>query len=177
MHTRGFFDSNNDGTGDIRGLTEKLDYLEWLGVDCLWLLPFYQSPLRDGGYDVSDFFTILPESGTLGDAALVMSSNPAANWNTIMQSHPWSSINGAGGAPPTAPGPARDLAGAILAAVLPGCAPGVPVGVPDPPAIARTVRPSQTVTGGSSGSSSGCSAGPSRSRACAVAGPSGRASR
>ena len=42
------------------GLTEKLDYLEWLGVDCLWLLPFYQSPLRDGGYDISDFFSVLP---------------------------------------------------------------------------------------------------------------------
>ncbi|HUR18365.1 MAG TPA: maltose alpha-D-glucosyltransferase [Acidimicrobiales bacterium] len=65
---RGFNDANNDGTGDLRGLTEKLDYLQWLGVDCLWLLPFYQSPLRDGGYDISDFFTILPEYGDLGDA-------------------------------------------------------------------------------------------------------------
>ena len=60
---RGFYDCNGDGTGDLRGLTEKLDYLEWLGVDCLWLLPFYQSPLRDGGYDVSDFLTVLPEYG------------------------------------------------------------------------------------------------------------------
>ena len=51
------------------GLTEKLDYLEWLGVDCLWLLPFYQSPLRDGGYDISDFFTVLPEYGDVDDAA------------------------------------------------------------------------------------------------------------
>ena len=65
---RGFYDANNDGTGDLRGLTEKLDYLEWLGVDCLWLLPFYQSPLRDGGYDIADFFTILPEYGDLADA-------------------------------------------------------------------------------------------------------------
>ena len=65
--TRGFYDANNDGTGDLRGLTEKLDYLEWLGVDCLWLLPFYQSPLRDGGYDISDFFTVLPEYGDLAD--------------------------------------------------------------------------------------------------------------
>jgi maltose alpha-D-glucosyltransferase / alpha-amylase len=65
---RGFYDSNGDGTGDLRGLTERLDYLEWLGVDCLWLLPFYQSPLRDGGYDISDFFTVLPEYGDLGDA-------------------------------------------------------------------------------------------------------------
>ncbi|MEA2932768.1 MAG: maltose alpha-D-glucosyltransferase / alpha-amylase [Actinomycetota bacterium] len=65
--TRGFFDANDDGTGDLRGLTEKLDYLQWLGVDCLWLLPFYQSPLRDGGYDISDFFTVLPEYGNLAD--------------------------------------------------------------------------------------------------------------
>jgi maltose alpha-D-glucosyltransferase/alpha-amylase len=66
---RGFFDSNNDGTGDLRGITEKLDYIKWLGIDCIWLLPFYQSPLRDGGYDISDYFTLLPEFGTLGDAA------------------------------------------------------------------------------------------------------------
>jgi maltose alpha-D-glucosyltransferase / alpha-amylase len=66
---RGFNDSNGDGTGDLRGLTEKLDYLEWLGVDCLWLLPFFQSPLRDGGYDVSDFLTVLPEYGDVDDAA------------------------------------------------------------------------------------------------------------
>ena len=66
--TRGFFDSSNDGTGDLRGLTEKLDYVQWLGIDCIWLLPFYQSPLRDGGYDISDYFSILPEYGDLGDA-------------------------------------------------------------------------------------------------------------
>lgn len=64
---RGFFDSNNDGTGDIRGITERLDHIQWLGADCLWLLPFYQSPLRDGGYDISDFFAILPEYGDLAD--------------------------------------------------------------------------------------------------------------
>jgi len=65
---RGFYDSNGDGTGDLAGITAKLDYLEWLGIDCLWLLPFYQSPLRDGGYDISDFWTILPEYGDLADA-------------------------------------------------------------------------------------------------------------
>ncbi|GAB1822000.1 maltose alpha-D-glucosyltransferase [Herbidospora sp. RD11066] len=64
---RGFADSNGDGTGDIRGLIEKLDYLEWLGVDCLWLLPLYESPLRDGGYDIADFMKILPDFGDLGD--------------------------------------------------------------------------------------------------------------
>ncbi|HZQ87710.1 MAG TPA: maltose alpha-D-glucosyltransferase [Acidimicrobiales bacterium] len=65
---RGFYDANGDGTGDLAGLTAKLDYLQWLGVDCLWLLPFYQSPLRDGGYDISDFFSVLPEYGNLSDA-------------------------------------------------------------------------------------------------------------
>jgi len=64
---RGFHDSNSDGTGDIRGLTEKLDYLHWLGVDCIWLLPIYESPLKDGGYDISDFLQVLPEFGDLGD--------------------------------------------------------------------------------------------------------------
>ncbi len=64
---RGFFDANDDGSGDIAGLVAKLDYLAWLGVDCLWLLPFYQSPFRDSGYDISDFFTVLPEYGDLGD--------------------------------------------------------------------------------------------------------------
>ncbi|MGI8711532.1 MAG: maltose alpha-D-glucosyltransferase [Acidimicrobiales bacterium] len=65
---RGFRDSDGDGSGDLQGITEKLDYLEWLGVDCLWLLPFYASPLRDGGYDISDFFSVLPEFGTVADA-------------------------------------------------------------------------------------------------------------
>jgi maltose alpha-D-glucosyltransferase/alpha-amylase len=64
---RGFKDSNCDGTGDLRGLTDKLDYLQWLGVDCIWLLPIYESPLRDGGYDIADFMKVLPEFGDLGD--------------------------------------------------------------------------------------------------------------
>jgi maltose alpha-D-glucosyltransferase/alpha-amylase len=64
---RGFADSNGDGTGDLKGLVSKLDYLQWLGIDCIWLLPIFQSPLRDGGYDISDYFTILPEFGDLGD--------------------------------------------------------------------------------------------------------------
>ncbi|MEU5695221.1 maltose alpha-D-glucosyltransferase [Actinosynnema sp. NPDC020468] len=64
---RAFSDSNGDGTGDLRGLASRLDYLEWLGVDCLWLPPFYASPLRDGGYDISDFRAVLPEFGTVED--------------------------------------------------------------------------------------------------------------
>ena len=63
MLVRSFKDSNGDGIGDFRGLTEKLDYLQWLGVDCLWLPPFFPSPLRDGGYDVADYTNILPELG------------------------------------------------------------------------------------------------------------------
>jgi len=66
-YVRSFRDSDADGYGDFRGFTEKLDYIEWLGVDCIWLLPFYQSPLRDGGYDISDFYSILPEYGNLND--------------------------------------------------------------------------------------------------------------
>jgi maltose alpha-D-glucosyltransferase / alpha-amylase len=69
---RGFFDSDGDGFGDFRGMQQKLDYLEWLGIDCLWLLPFYQSPLRDGGYDISDFYTVLPESGMVDDVDMFL---------------------------------------------------------------------------------------------------------
>jgi maltose alpha-D-glucosyltransferase / alpha-amylase len=67
VHLRGFFDGNDDGSGDLRGLTEKLDYLQWLGVDCIWLLPLYPSPLRDGGYDISDYFSVHPDYGTVDD--------------------------------------------------------------------------------------------------------------
>jgi len=62
---RSFVDSNGDGSGDLGGLISKLDYLQWLGVDALWIPPIYQSPLRDGGYDVADYRQILPEFGTL----------------------------------------------------------------------------------------------------------------
>src|SRR6476661_5575916 len=67
IHLRGFNDGNDDGSGDFRGLIDKLDYLQWLGVDCIWLLPMYQSPLRDGGYDIADFFSIHPDYGTVDD--------------------------------------------------------------------------------------------------------------
>jgi maltose alpha-D-glucosyltransferase/alpha-amylase len=67
IHVRGFFDGNGDGSGDLRGLTEKLDYLEWLGIDCIWLLPMYPSPLRDGGYDIADFYDIHPDYGSVED--------------------------------------------------------------------------------------------------------------
>jgi maltose alpha-D-glucosyltransferase / alpha-amylase len=64
---RGFQDESGDGTGDIRGLTSRLDYLHWLGIDCIWLLPIYDSPLRDGGYDISDFMRVLGEYGNIAD--------------------------------------------------------------------------------------------------------------
>ncbi len=62
---RSFVDSNADGSGDLSGLVSKLDYLQWLGIDALWIPPFFNSPLKDGGYDVADYRTILPEFGTL----------------------------------------------------------------------------------------------------------------
>jgi maltose alpha-D-glucosyltransferase/alpha-amylase len=64
---RGFQDASGDGTGDIRGLTSRLDYLHWLGIDCIWLLPIYDSPLRDGGYDISDYMRVLGEYGNIAD--------------------------------------------------------------------------------------------------------------
>src|ERR1700729_211561 len=69
---RGFQDDNGDGTGDLRGLISRLDYLQWLGIDCIWLLPIYNSPLRDGGYDISDFTQILPDYGTIGDFVVLV---------------------------------------------------------------------------------------------------------
>jgi maltose alpha-D-glucosyltransferase/alpha-amylase len=67
VHVKAFYDSNADGVGDFRGLTQKLDYLQLLGVDCLWILPMYPSPLRDDGYDIADFYSVHPDYGTLGD--------------------------------------------------------------------------------------------------------------
>jgi maltose alpha-D-glucosyltransferase/alpha-amylase len=67
LHVRSFFDSREDGVGDFRGLTRKLDYLVDLGVTALWLLPFYPSPLRDDGYDIAGYSTINPAYGTMRD--------------------------------------------------------------------------------------------------------------
>jgi maltose alpha-D-glucosyltransferase/alpha-amylase len=69
---RSFADSDADGIGDMRGLIDRLDYLEWLGVDCLWLPPFFASPLRDGGYDVASYTDILPDFGTVEDFSLLL---------------------------------------------------------------------------------------------------------
>ena len=67
LHVKSFSDSDGDGIGDFQGLTEKLDYLQSLGVTALWLLPFYPSPFRDDGYDIADYFQIHPQYGTLAD--------------------------------------------------------------------------------------------------------------
>jgi maltose alpha-D-glucosyltransferase/alpha-amylase len=97
VYVRGFYDSNGDGVGDFRGLTEKLDYLEWLGVDCLWLLPMYASPLKDGGYDISDYYSLLPEYGTLEDFRQFLEAAHARGIRVITDlvvnhtsdQHPW----------------------------------------------------------------------------------------
>ncbi|MGH8885346.1 MAG: maltose alpha-D-glucosyltransferase [Egibacteraceae bacterium] len=94
---RGFSDATGDGSGDIPGLTEKLDYIEWLGIDCIWLLPFYASPLRDGGYDISDFMTVLPEYGSIDDVAQLIEAAHVRGiriiadmvMNHTSDQHPW----------------------------------------------------------------------------------------
>jgi maltose alpha-D-glucosyltransferase/alpha-amylase len=67
VHIRAFCDSNGDGKGDIQGLVSKLDYIKDLGVDCIWILPIYPSPLKDDGYDISDYYNVHPDYGTIED--------------------------------------------------------------------------------------------------------------
>jgi maltose alpha-D-glucosyltransferase/alpha-amylase len=67
LHVRAFYDSNDDGIGDFAGLTQKLDYLQDLGITAIWLLPFYPSPLKDDGYDIADYTAVHPAYGTLAD--------------------------------------------------------------------------------------------------------------
>ena len=97
VYVRGFYDSNGDGIGDFPGLIQKLDYIQWLGVNCIWLLPMYPSPLRDGGYDISDYCDILPDYGTLADfknfldAAHLLGIRVIADLvlNHTSDQHPW----------------------------------------------------------------------------------------
>jgi maltose alpha-D-glucosyltransferase/alpha-amylase len=97
VYIRAFADGNGDGHGDFRGLTEKLDYFQELGVDCLWLLPMYPSPLRDDGYDVSDFYGIHPDYGTLEDFKAFLAAAHARGLRVIADlvlnhtsdQHPW----------------------------------------------------------------------------------------
>ncbi|WP_287961127.1 maltose alpha-D-glucosyltransferase [Acidiplasma sp.] len=94
---KSFYDSNGDGIGDFRGLTMKLGYLKNLGVDALWLLPFYKSPLKDDGYDISDYYSILPEYGTIDDFKQFIETAHSMNirviadlvLNHVSDQHPW----------------------------------------------------------------------------------------
>jgi len=112
IHIRGFFDGNGDGSGDFRGLTDKLDYLQWLGIDCIWLLPFYESPLRDGGYDISDFYKVHPDYGTVEDVRQLVEAAHARRirviadlvMNHTSSDHPWFQESRSGGPD----GPKRD---------------------------------------------------------------------
>src|SRR5215510_12835685 len=67
LHVKSFFDANNDGVGDFAGLRSKLDYVASLGVDTIWLLPFYPSPRKDDGYDIAEYRDVSPDFGTLAE--------------------------------------------------------------------------------------------------------------
>jgi maltose alpha-D-glucosyltransferase / alpha-amylase len=94
---RGFADANNDGVGDLQGLIGKLDYLQWMGVDCIWLLPVNSSPMRDGGYDISDYYEVQPEYGSVDDVRELVEKAHDRGMRVIMDmvmnhtsdQHPW----------------------------------------------------------------------------------------
>jgi maltose alpha-D-glucosyltransferase / alpha-amylase len=94
---KSFFDSSGDGTGDIAGMTEKLDYIRDLGVDCIWLLPMYPSPYQDDGYDISDFTSVHPDVGTIEDFRILLETAHAKGlrvvadlvMNHTSDQHPW----------------------------------------------------------------------------------------
>jgi len=97
IYVRAFRDGNRDGHGDIEGLTQKLDYLEELGVDCIWLMPIYPSPLRDDGYDIADYYNIGKTFGTLDSFKALIEAAHKRNIRIIMDlvlnhtsdQHPW----------------------------------------------------------------------------------------
>ena len=97
LHPRAFFDSNGDGIGDFEGLAQKLDYLQDLGVTAIWLLPFYPSPLKDDGYDISDYTDVHPSYGTLNDFREFLREAHARGLRVITElivnhtsdQHPW----------------------------------------------------------------------------------------
>ena len=97
LHVRSFSDSSGEGIGDFRGLVEKLDYLQDLGVNALWLLPFYPSPLRDDGYDIADWQDVNPAYGTIRDFQLFLREAHRRNLHVITElvlnhtsdQHPW----------------------------------------------------------------------------------------
>src|SRR3978361_2087697 len=83
IHIKSFFDANNDGIGDFPGLLAKLDYISELGVDTIWLLPFYPSPRRDDGYDIADYRNVHPDYGTLADVKRFHQEAPAPGIRVI----------------------------------------------------------------------------------------------
>jgi maltose alpha-D-glucosyltransferase/alpha-amylase len=97
LYVRAFRDSNGDGKGDLKGATQKLDYLQELGVNCLWLLPIYPSPLRDDGYDISDYYNVISDYGTREDLQALVDAAHARGIRVIMDlvlnhtsdQHPW----------------------------------------------------------------------------------------
>jgi maltose alpha-D-glucosyltransferase / alpha-amylase len=97
LHVRAFADSNADGIGDFQGLISKLDYLQELGVTCLWLLPFFPSPLRDDGYDISNYTAVNPAYGTIQDFQEFLAEAHARNLQVMIElvinhtsdQHPW----------------------------------------------------------------------------------------
>ncbi len=97
VYVRGFYDANGDGDGDLIGLTSRLDYLQELGVDCLWLMPIYASPLKDDGYDIADFRQIHPTIGTVADFEALTKAAHARGiriiadlvLNHTSDQHPW----------------------------------------------------------------------------------------
>jgi maltose alpha-D-glucosyltransferase/alpha-amylase len=96
-HVKAFLDSTQDGIGDFQGLLQKLDYLQDLGITCLWLLPFFPSPLRDDGYDISDYRSVHPAYGTLDDFAALVEAAHARQIRVLIElvinhtsdQHPW----------------------------------------------------------------------------------------
>jgi maltose alpha-D-glucosyltransferase / alpha-amylase len=97
VSVRAFKDSNGDGRGDLRGLTEKLDYLQTLGVDCIWIMPIYPSPLRDDGYDIADYYNVDSAYGSLDDFKSLIEAAHRRGIRLIMDlvlnhtsdAHPW----------------------------------------------------------------------------------------
>src|ERR1700690_2013960 len=97
LHVRAFYDGNNDGIGDFQGLLQKLDYLQDLGITCLWLLPFFPSPLRDDGYDISDYLSVHPMYGTMDDFKAVLAAAHERDLQVMIElvinhtsdQHPW----------------------------------------------------------------------------------------
>ncbi len=84
IYPRSFFDSNRDGVGDLPGITSKLDYLQWLGVDALWISPMYPSPMADFGYDISDYIDVHPLFGTLQDMDTLLHEAHQRNLKVIL---------------------------------------------------------------------------------------------